>query len=84
MPERTWRRWLARAAAGEQVRGPLVGPVAATVQDEVTGHTQAHPAWGHRKVWAMTRYDGQQASPETVLWVMRRRGLLLAGLPSRS
>jgi putative transposase len=32
---------------------------------------------GHRKVWAMTRYDGQQVSPATVLRIVRRRGLLL-------
>ncbi|MEJ7704166.1 MAG: hypothetical protein WKF47_11050 [Geodermatophilaceae bacterium] len=50
MPERTWRRWQASAAAGEQVRGPWPAPVAATVQDAVIGHAQAHPAWGHRKV----------------------------------
>jgi len=60
MPERTWRRWQARAAAGEQVCGPWPAPVAATVQDAVVGHAQAHPAWGHRKVWAMTRYDGHR------------------------
>ena len=33
---------------------------------------------GHRKVWAMTRYDGRQVSPATVLRIMRRRGLLLS------
>jgi len=42
------------------------------VQDAVIGHAQAHPAWGHRKVWAMCRYDGQQVSPATVLRIMRR------------
>ncbi len=78
MPERTWRRWQARAAAGEQVCGPWPAPVAATVQDAVVGHAQAHPAWGHRKVWAMTRYDGHRVSPATVLRIMRGRGLLLA------
>ncbi len=74
MPERTWRRWQARAAVGEEVRGPWPTPVAATVQAAVVKHAEAHPAWGHRKVWAMTRYDGYQVSPATVLRVMRRAG----------
>jgi transposase InsO family protein len=43
----------------------------------VVMHAEAHPAWGHRKVWAMTRFDGQFVSQATVLRLMRRRGLLL-------
>jgi hypothetical protein len=30
-------------------------------------HAEAHPAWGHRKVWAMTRYDGHVVSPAATL-----------------
>jgi transposase InsO family protein len=37
----------------------------------------AHPAWGHRKVWAMCRYDGHRVSQATVLRCLRDEGLLL-------
>lgn len=77
MPERTWRRWQARARAERAPRGPWPAPTARLVEPAVVRHAEAHPAWGHRKVWAMTRYDGHTASPATVLRVMRSRGLLL-------
>jgi len=78
MPERTWRRWQSRAHAGEPVRGPWPTPTSTAVTAAVVAHAEAHPAWGHRKVWAMTRYNGHQVSPATTLRIMRRRGLLLA------
>ncbi|MFE9789641.1 integrase core domain-containing protein [Nocardia salmonicida] len=37
----------------------------------------AHPAWGHRKVWAMCRYDGYRVSQATVLRLLRNDGLIL-------
>jgi transposase InsO family protein len=77
MPERTWRRHQARARAGMPVKGPWPMPVAESVEAIVVKHAEAHPAWGHRKVWAMTRFEGHQVSPATVLRIMRRRGLLL-------
>jgi transposase InsO family protein len=76
MPERTWRRWQARARAGWPVKGPWPAPVAERVEAVVVKHAEKHPAWGHRKVWAMTRYDGQTVSASTVLRVLRRRGLI--------
>jgi putative transposase len=76
MPERTWRRRQARARAGYPAKGPWPAPVAERVEPEVVKHAEAHTAWGHRKVWAMTRYDGQQVSASTVLRVLRRRGLV--------
>ncbi|WP_281491853.1 IS3 family transposase [Buchananella hordeovulneris] len=36
-----------------------------------------HPAWGHRKIWAMVRHDGHRVSPSTVLRIMAYEGLLL-------
>lgn len=60
MPERSWCRWQARARAGEPVRGPWPMPVATAAEAAVVQHTEAHVAWGHRKVWAMTRYDSHQ------------------------
>jgi hypothetical protein len=76
MSERTWRRRQARARAGYAAKGPWPAPVAERVEPEVVKHAEAHTAWGHRKVWAMTRYDGQQVSASTVLRVLRRRGLV--------
>ncbi|WP_405180903.1 transposase [Nocardia sp. NBC_01377] len=40
-------------------------------------HALAHPAWGHRKVSAMCRYDGHRVSQATVLRCLREEGLLL-------
>jgi len=78
MPERTWRRRQARAMADVPTRGPWPMPVSTAAEAAVVKHAEAHVAWGHRKVWAMCRYDGHQASPATVLRIMRRCGLLLA------
>nr|WP_281356907.1 IS3 family transposase [Fodinicola acaciae] len=36
-----------------------------------------HPAWGHRKVWAMVRHDGHVVSEATVLRLLRDEGLIL-------
>lgn len=77
IPERTWRRWQARALAGEPSKGPWPMPVAERVEPYVVKHAEAHPEWGHRKIWALCRFDGHQISPSTVERIMRRRGLLL-------
>lgn len=76
MPERTWRRYQARARDGEPLRGPWPMPVAEAVEPVVVKHAEAHTAWGHRKVWAMTRFDGHQVSASTVLRILRRRQML--------
>jgi putative transposase len=34
-------------------------------------HALAHPAWGHRKVWAMVRHDGHVVSQASVLRLLR-------------
>ena len=76
IPERTYRRWQARARAGEPVKGPWPAPVAERVEPWVVKHAEAHPAWGHRKVWALCRHEGMQVSASTVERIMRARGLL--------
>src|SRR5690606_41465441 len=43
----------------------------------VIKHAKAHPAWGHRKIWAMVRHDGHRVSQATVLRALRDEGLLL-------
>jgi hypothetical protein len=40
-------------------------------------HALAHPAWGHRKVWAMVCHDGHVVSEATVLRLLRDEGLIL-------
>ena len=77
MPERTWRRHQSRARAARPVKGPWPRPARTRVRESVRAHALAHPAWGHRKVWAMVRYDGHRVSQATVLRLLRDEGLLL-------
>jgi putative transposase len=83
MPERTWRRWQAHTRRGDPTRGPWPMPVSNVVEPVVVKYAEAHPAWGHRKVWAMCRFDGYQVSPATVLRILRRRGLILTATYQR-
>ena len=77
MPERTWRRWQAKAKWDRPPKGPWPQPSRVAVRDVVIRHATAHPAWGHRKVWAMTRHDGHRVSQATVLRLRRDEGLIL-------
>lgn len=43
----------------------------------VRKHALAHPAWGHRKIWAMVRHDGHVLSETSVLRILRDEGLIL-------
>jgi putative transposase len=78
MPERTWRRWQAAARAGARAKGPWPRPARAAVAEVAREHALAHPAWGHRKIWAMVRYDGHVTSEATVLRLLRDEGLILS------
>ncbi|MFI1523658.1 hypothetical protein [Kitasatospora cineracea] len=73
VPERTRRRHRARARQGAQARGPWPRRARETARR----HALAHPARGHRKVWAMCRWDGHRVSRATVLRLLRDEGLLL-------
>lgn len=77
MPERTWRRWQAKARSAQPPKGPWPQPARSTAREVVVAQARAHPAWGHRKIWAMTRYDGHRMSQATVLRLLREEGLLL-------
>ncbi|WP_100813977.1 integrase core domain-containing protein [Microbacterium lacus] len=77
MPERTWRRWQARARADQPPKGPWPQPARDAARALTITHAMAHPAWGHRKVWAMTRHDGHRVSQATVLRLLRDEGLIL-------
>nr|WP_254668967.1 IS3 family transposase [Brevibacterium sp. CS2] len=77
MPERTWRRWQAKARTGTAVKGPWPQPARQAASELVVTHALAHPAWGHRKIWAMVRHDGHVVSEATVLRILRDEGLIL-------
>lgn len=77
VPERTWRRWQAKARCEQPPRGPWPQPVSTPIRQVVLDHALAHPAWGHRKVWAMVRHDGLLVSQSTVLRILREEGLIL-------
>ncbi|WP_254668831.1 IS3 family transposase [Brevibacterium sp. CS2] len=77
MPERTWRRWQAKARTGTAVKGPWPQPARQAARELVVEHALAHPAWGHRKIWAMVRHDGHVVSEATVLRILRDEGLIL-------
>ena len=47
-------------------------------REVVTSLAGQHPAWGHRKVWAMARHAGHRLSQSTVLRVLAEEGLLLS------
>lgn len=71
MPERTWRRWQSKARQQQPPKGPWPQPARDAARPLVTGHALAKPAWGHRKIWALTRHDGHKVSQATVLRLLR-------------
>ncbi|MEU2258582.1 integrase core domain-containing protein [Nocardia xishanensis] len=77
VPERTWRRWQAKAKAGRQPVGPWPAPAREAAREFVRAQALAHPAWGHRKIWTMVRHDGHRVSETTVLRILREEGLIL-------
>ncbi|WP_245992998.1 integrase core domain-containing protein [Xylanimonas allomyrinae] len=77
VPERTWRRWQARARTGAPTKGPWPLPARESVAEAARRHALKHPAWGHRKIWAMCRYEGHTASQASVLRLLRDEGLIL-------
>ena len=77
IPERTYRRWQTRARAGHPAKGPWPRPARSSHRDVVVELATAHPAWGHRKVWAMARHAGHPVTASTVLRILDDEGLLL-------
>ena len=77
VPERTYRRWQAKAKTAQPAKGPWPQPARDAARELATTHALNHPAWGHRKVWAMVRHDGHRVSQATVLRLLRDDGLIL-------
>jgi transposase InsO family protein len=76
-PERTWRRWQARARSGMPVKGPWPTPAQDRVEGDAVAKAKAWPAWGHRKVTALLIGDGVATNESTVKRALRRNDLLL-------
>lgn len=77
IPERTYRRWQAKARAGGPPKGPWPTPARDAHRQVVVGLAREHPAWGHRKVWAMARHAGHRVTTSTVLRILEEENLLL-------
>ncbi|MBA2738930.1 MAG: DDE-type integrase/transposase/recombinase [Nocardioidaceae bacterium] len=78
IPERSYRRWQARARAGRPPeKGPWPRPARDAHHDLVVELAAQHPAWGHRKTWAMARHRGHAVTMSTVLRILDDEGLLL-------
>ena len=77
VPERTYRRWQAKAKQSRPAKGPWPRPAREAARSLVTAHALRKPEWGHRKIWAMTRHDGHRVSQSTVLRLLRDDGLIL-------
>lgn len=72
VPERSYRPWQANARADRPPKGPW--PARDAARPLVIKHALAKPAWGHRKIWAMTRHDGHKISQATVPRLLRDDG----------
>jgi len=77
VPERSYRRWQAKARAGHRPKGPWPTPAGDAHRAAVTALAAAHTAWGHRKIWAMARHGGYSVTASTVLRILDDAGLLL-------
>jgi transposase InsO family protein len=77
IPERTYRYRLAGLRAGKVTKGPWPAPRLDEIEPIAAKYAADWPAWGHRKIAAMMRADGHQASDSSVERALRRRGLLL-------
>jgi putative transposase len=77
IPERTYRRWLARLRHGAPIKGPWPAPTVDRIEAVAAKYAEAWPAWGYRKIAALMRADGHQVTNSSVARALRRRGLLL-------
>jgi putative transposase len=77
IPERTYRRRLARHRGGEVVKGPWPAPAVDGIEAVAAKYAADWPAWGHRKIAALLQADGHHVSTVTVRRALARRGLLL-------
>jgi putative transposase len=77
IPERSYRRRLARLRHGEPPKGPWPAPVVDRIEALAAKYAETWPAWGYRKIAALMRADGHPVTNSSVARALRRRGLLL-------
>ena len=77
MSERTWRRWQTKAKQSQPPKWPWPQPARDAARPLVVKYALAKPAWGYRKIWALTRHDGHRVSQATVLRLLRDDGQIL-------
>jgi len=77
VPERSYRRWQAKARAGHPPKGPWPAPVRLAHLEVIVELAIRRPAWGHRKIWATARHSGYRVSQSSVLRILDDAGLLL-------
>ena len=77
IPERTYRRWQARARAGRSTRGPWPAPAQDRVEAKLVELADAWPEWGHRRLVDLARLDGMELSDSTALRALKRTGRVL-------
>lgn len=65
IPTTTWYRQRQRALGGAVAKGPWPRPVSDRVVAVVHAYALKYPAWGHRKIWALTVADGHNVSQRT-------------------
>jgi putative transposase len=76
IPRPTWYRQRQRALAGAPAKGPWPRPARDRVAAVVHAYALRYPAWGHRKIWALTIADGHRVSQRTVHRILDELGLL--------
>ena len=77
IPERTYRRRLARLRHGDPPKGPWPAPVVDRIEALAAKYAEAWPAWGYRKIAALMRADGHEVTNSSVARALRRREMLL-------
>jgi putative transposase len=76
VPRRTWYRRRSRAKGERAPKGPWPRPARERVETVVHALALRYPAWGHRKIWALTLARGYQVSESSVYRILLERGLV--------
>jgi putative transposase len=76
IPRPTWYRMRERALGAQQSKGPWPRPARRRVEAVVHAYALRYPAWGHRKIWALTVANGHEVSMSTVHRILDERGLI--------
>src|SRR5205085_7928581 len=75
IPTSTWYDWRGAAVAGRP-RKRWPAPVVDAISEPAAEEAHRWSAWGHRKIWAMMRADGINASQSSVYRALHAQGLL--------